>query len=95
MAKSIGTLLRAPSGPIDLTEHDPRATPCTRPAAPCLAWRLVTGFASRHPPGGVCGAATVPLRRAPPCIHGTRTSGHGGHEINHLESAPWIWMPWR
>ena len=27
MAKSISTLLRAPSGPIDLSEFDPRATP--------------------------------------------------------------------
>ena len=26
MAKSISTLLRAPSGPIDLSEFDPRAT---------------------------------------------------------------------
>src|SRR4051812_41330335 len=32
---------------------------CTRPAAQ-----------DRHPPEEVCGAATIPLRRAPPCIQG-------------------------
>jgi hypothetical protein len=26
----------------------------------------------------------VPIARAPPCIHGTRPCGHGGHEIDHL-----------
>ena len=50
---------------------------CTRPAAQV-----------RHPPEGGGGAATIPLRRARPCIHGPRTSGHGGRKINHLESAP-------
>ena len=42
--------------------------------------------AGRHPPGGVCGAATIPLRRAPPCIHGPRTSGHGGRGVDHLSA---------
>jgi prolyl-tRNA editing enzyme YbaK/EbsC (Cys-tRNA(Pro) deacylase) len=48
---------------------------CTRPAAQ-----------DRHPPGEGCGAATIPLRRAPPCIHGPRTSGHGGRGIGHLSA---------
>src|SRR3954470_21605973 len=46
---------------------------CTRPAAP-----------DRHPPEGARGAATIPLRRAPPGIHGPRTSGHGGRGIDQL-----------
>ena len=49
--------------------HDPR----TRLHAP----RGV----GQHPPGSVA-LPTVPLRRALPCIHGARTSGHGGRAIN-------------
>jgi hypothetical protein len=33
-----------------MTDSTTPAPVCTRPAALCLAWRLVTGFASRHPP---------------------------------------------
>src|SRR5215216_3041189 len=40
--------------------------------------------AGSAPTEGVRGSATVPLRRAPPWIHGPRTSGHGGRAINHL-----------
>src|SRR3954451_3559999 len=46
---------------------------CPRPAAQ-----------DRHPPEEGGGAATIPLRRAPPCIHGPRTSGHAGRRINQL-----------
>src|SRR3954467_10359072 len=40
--------------------------------------------AGRHPPRPARGAATVPVRRATSCIHGTRTFGHAGREIHHL-----------
>ena len=40
--------------------------------------------AGSAPTEGVRGSATVPLLRAPPCIHGPRPSGHGGRGINHL-----------
>src|SRR4051794_34551926 len=52
--------------------HDPR----TRLHAP--------RGAGRHPPRPARGAATVPVRRATSCIHGTRTFGHAGREIHHL-----------
>src|SRR5215213_3960782 len=44
--------------------------------------------AGRHPPEGGGGAATIPLRRAPSCIHGPRTSGHGGRAIDRLDVVP-------
>src|SRR4051795_2620917 len=52
--------------------HDPR----TRLHAP--------RGAGRHPPRPARGAATVPVRRATSCIHGTRTFGHAGREIHQL-----------
>ena len=40
--------------------------------------------AGSAPAEGVRGSATVPLRRAPPCIHDPRPCGHAGRTIDHL-----------
>ena len=54
---------------------------------PCTRLHASRG-AARHPPKGLRGSANRPPSRAPPSIHGTRTSRHSGRGINHLAGEP-------
>ena len=85
MAKSIGTLLRAPSGPIDLSEHDPRATPgfkrgksAARKQQAALAERLSTLQEKLYAEGRTGGTRSVLL-----VLQGLDTSGKGG-TVGHV-----------
>ena len=49
---------------------------------------MLSRGAGSAPPEGVCGAATIPLRPAPPGIHDPGPNGHADRGIDHLESAP-------
>jgi PPK2 family polyphosphate:nucleotide phosphotransferase len=85
MAKSIGTLLRAPSGPIDLAEFDPRATPgfkrgksAAKNAQAETAERLSTLQEQLYAEGRTGGTRSVLL-----VLQGLDTSGKGG-TVRHV-----------
>jgi PPK2 family polyphosphate:nucleotide phosphotransferase len=85
MAKSIGTLLRAPSGPIDLAEFDPRATPgfkkgksAAKQQQAATAERLSTLQEQLYAEGRTGGARSVLL-----VLQGLDTSGKGG-TVRHV-----------
>jgi PPK2 family polyphosphate:nucleotide phosphotransferase len=85
MPKRIGTLLRAPSGAIDLTAFDPRATPGTskgkqgaRKAQADLAERLSTLQEQLYAQGRSGGTRSVLL-----VLQGLDTSGKGG-TVRHV-----------
>ena len=85
MAKSISTLLRAPSGPIDLGEFDPRATPGfkkgksgAQKAQAKHAERLATLQEQLFAEGRKGGARSVLL-----VLQGLDTSGKGG-TVRHV-----------
>src|ERR1041385_227343 len=81
MAKSIGTLLRAPSGAIDLREFDPRATPGIKKgkkAAAEQAERLATLQEQLYAEGRTGGTRSVLL-----VLQGLDTSGKGG-TVQHV-----------
>ena len=85
MAKSIGTLLRAPSGPIDLAEFDPRATPgfkrgksAAKKAQAGTAERLSTLQEQLYAEGRTGGTRSVLL-----VLQGLDTSGKGG-TVRHV-----------
>ena len=85
MAKSISTLLRAPSGPIDLSEFDPRATPGSKKgksgakkAQEKHAERLATLQEQLFAEGRKGGARSVLL-----VLQGLDTSGKGG-TVRHV-----------
>ena len=85
MAKSISTLLRAPSGPIDLSEFDPRATPGfkkgksgAKKAQAKHAERLATLQEQLYAEGRKGGARSVLL-----VLQGMDTSGKGG-TVRHV-----------
>jgi len=85
MAKSISTLLRAPSGPIDLSEFDPRATPGFKKgksgaakAQAKHAERLATLQEQLFAEGRKGGSRSVLL-----VLQGLDTSGKGG-TVRHV-----------
>src|SRR3954452_6711561 len=85
MAKSIGTLLRAPSGPIDLAEFDPRATPgskqgksAAKKQQAALAERLSGLQEQLYAEGRTGGSRSVLL-----VLQGLDTSGKGG-TVRHV-----------
>jgi PPK2 family polyphosphate:nucleotide phosphotransferase len=85
MAKSIGSLLRAPSGQIDLGEFDPRATPgfkkgksAAKKQQPKLADRLSTRQEQLYAEGRTGGTRSVLL-----VLQGLDTSGKGG-TVRHV-----------
>jgi PPK2 family polyphosphate:nucleotide phosphotransferase len=85
MAKSIGTLLRAPSGAIDLNEFDPRATPGIKKgkkgavkAQAEMAERLSTLQEQLYAEGRTGGTRSVLL-----VLQGLDTSGKGG-TVRHV-----------
>ena len=85
MAKSISTLLRAPSGPIDLSEFDPRATPGlkkgksgAKKAQPKHAEQLATLQEQLFAEGRKGGTRSVLL-----VLQGLDTSGKGG-TVRHV-----------
>src|SRR4051812_22038451 len=85
MAKSIGTLLRAPSGALDLHEIDPRATPgfkqgkgAAKKAQAGLAERLSTLQEQLYAEGRTGGSRSVLL-----VLQGLDTSGKGG-TVRHV-----------
>jgi PPK2 family polyphosphate:nucleotide phosphotransferase len=85
MAKSISTLLRAPSGPIDLSEFDPRATPgfkkgksSATKAQAKHAERLATLQEQLFAEGRKGGTRSVLL-----VLQGLDTSGKGG-TVRHV-----------
>src|SRR5919202_1107835 len=85
MAKSIATLLRAPSGAIDLRKFDPRATPgfkrgkkAAKEAQAGLAERLSTLQEQLYAEGRTGGTRSVLL-----VLQGLDTSGKGG-TVQHV-----------
>src|SRR3954452_18202497 len=85
MAKSISTLLRAPSGAIDLSEFDPRATPgfkngksAAKKAQAADAERLSTLQEQLYAEGRKGGERSVLL-----VLQGLDTSGKGG-TVRHV-----------
>ena len=85
MAKSIGTLLRAPSGPIDLAGFDPRATPgfkkgksAAKKQQAATAERLSTLQEQLFAEGRTGGARSLLL-----VLQGLDTSGKGG-TVRHV-----------
>jgi PPK2 family polyphosphate:nucleotide phosphotransferase len=85
MAKSIGTLLRAPSGAIDLTEFDPRATPgfkkgksAAKKRQAAIAERLSTLQEQLYADGRTGGTRSILL-----VLQGLDTSGKGG-TVRHV-----------
>ncbi len=85
MAKSIGTLLRAPSGAVDLSEHDPRATPGFKKGKSAaqkqqaeLAERLSNLQEQLYAEGRTGGTRSVLL-----VLQGLDTSGKGG-TVRHV-----------
>src|SRR3954447_22786278 len=85
MAKRISTLLRAPSGPIDLSEFDPRATPGfkkgksgAKKAQAKHAERLATLQEQLYAEGRKGGSRSVLL-----VLQGMDTSGKGG-TVRHV-----------